>query len=310
MISSSRCAVFIGLPICLLLIFSKKCRAQEAKPGLEGMAPSKWITIKNTQAPGRVYSFGNGTYKTATHEDVFVKAWLPVVHKSKFSLIVGPQYRTEQIEFQKSGKDNLIPSLSNWSLRSMGVDVRSMNRIDSACWILINANINQSGSRADGSFTNSPLNYTFSAAYLKKRSATNEIGFGLLAGKGFNSITVLPVFIYHNNYSKKAGLEISLPYKISWRYNVTPSDIIYVKAEALTRNYYIRNIENTGYATFRKLDVDMGVVYNRKITKLVGVELFGGYRKNLTSKLPPGVTGIKTSGVAFSLELYIRPPGR
>ncbi|HEY8936734.1 MAG TPA: hypothetical protein VIM65_16005 [Cyclobacteriaceae bacterium] len=309
MILSSSRIVFTGLS-CLLLTFSNECRSQEVKPGLDGMAPSKWITLKNTQAPGRVYSFGNGTYKTATHEDIFVKAWLPLVHTSKCSFIIGPQYRTEQVELQKNDKDNLIRSLSNWSLRSVGVDIRSINRIDSAAWILINANINQSGSRADGSFTNSPLNYTFSAAYLKKRSATNEIGVGVLAGKGFNSITVLPVFIYHNNYSKKAGLEISLPYKIAWRYNVTPSDIVYFKTEALTRNYYIKRIDTDGYATFRKLDVDIGVVYNRKITKLVGVELFGGYRKNISSKLPPGVTGIKTSGIAFSFEVYIRPPGR
>jgi len=276
------------------------------------MSPSKWITFKNTQAPGRVYAFHNGEYKTCTQEDFFVKAWFPLMHKSRFSLLVGPQYRTEQLELTKSssGNDYPIKQLSNWNLRSIGLDIKSLITVDSSSWILTNFNINQSGSLFDGSHAQAPLNYTIMGAYIKKNSPNKEFGFGILANRGFNTLTVLPVFVYHYNYSKKAGIEINLPYKIAWRYNLSPSDIIYLKAEGLTRSYYIKCIDTDSYTTFRKLDVDMGVYYNRKITKLIGVELFGGYRKNLTSKLPDGVKSIKTSGMAFSMELYIKPPRR
>jgi len=289
----------------LLLFSCQHCFCQQSKPGIDGMAPSKWITIRNTSAPGRSYKTVNSQERIYTQEDFFIKAWIPLVHKSKFSMAIGPQYRTEQLELKGDG-ENSLHNLSNWSLRYAGAEARALLRVDSSSWIMVGGNVNKSGNFNDYHFGNFPLNYTISAAYINKKSNNKEYGFGVITNQSYTGFTVLPILIYHYNYSKKAGIEISVPYRAAWRYNATSKDILYVKAEALNRNYMIQQLDQK--CVFRRTDIDMGVAYNRQITKLVGVELFGGYRKNISNVLPTGVEAVKRSGMAFSFELYIRPP--
>ena len=298
---------FQGLKLIsgLLLFSCQHCFCQESKPGIEGMAPSRWITLRYTQAPGRSYKTLNTQKTIYTHEDLFFKAWIPVIHKPKYSIVIGPQYRTEQLESEGNG-ENAIRGLSNWNLRYVGAELRSMVKLDSSSWLIFGGNINKSGNFHDNGFNQFPYNYTLSATYLNKKSDNKEYGFGLIANQGYANFLVLPIFIYHYNYSRKAGLEISLPYRAAWRYNASSKDIFYVKAEGQNRNYLIRL--NDTQCSFRRIDVDLGVAYNRQITKLIGVEVFGGYRKNISNRLPTDVQVVKASGMAFSFELYIRPP--
>lgn len=292
--------------ILVVLVHAHPAFCQLVKPGVPGMAPSKWITIKNSQAPGRNYRFDGTDVKTYTQEDIFFKMWLPVIHKSRFGILIGPQYRTEQLEFEDKG-ENPIHQLSNWNLRSMGVDIKSYAVLDSSSLLLTGFQINQSSSINHNPYKNVPLNFTLSTAYLHKLSPTREIGAGVLMSRGFNRFSVLPVFIYNNTYSPKRGIEISLPYKIAWRHNLTPNDIVYLKAEGSTRSYYCNGIEDhTG--AFRRTDLDVGIWYNRRISKLFGVEVYGGYKRNLTNNMPSHVTTVNASGMAFSVEFSMKAP--
>lgn len=278
------------------------------------MSPSKWITIRNTQAPGKLYRVDGSPTKTYTQEDVYFKMWIPVLNLSKLTLLLGPQYRTEQLEFQSDGENPLRP-LGGWNLRSMGVDVRSCLRVDSLAWLGFNLNLNQSGNLRDQPHDNVPINYTFSSAYIKRTAPNREIGFGFMVNKSFNRFAVLPIFMLNYNYSSKGGFEIYLPYKIAWRQNLSPTDILYVRAEAVTRAYWINggmqgiNGGTQPYA-FRRTEADLGVAYNKQITKLIGAEVFGGYRRNISTHLPGEVTAVKTSGFVFTMELYLRSPFR
>ncbi|MFZ6010309.1 MAG: DUF6268 family outer membrane beta-barrel protein [Bacteroidota bacterium] len=298
-----KCTAYLALLIGSCAI---PCFAQISRPGLTGMAPSKWITIKNTQAPGRTYKFDQHPLKTYIQEDIFFKMWLPLVHRSKISVIAGPQYRTEQFELQGEG-ENPVHQLSNWNLRSMGLDLKSCISLDTSKWLMLTIHANQSGNLHDQPQNGIPLNYSISTVYIKKTSDRREFGFGFIANRTFGQFSVLPIFIYHYNYSPKAGLEINLPYRISWRHNLTSKDILYVKSEALSRSYFI--VQDAGnHCRFRKTDLDLGVSYNKQFSKYFGTEVFAGYRWNLRQNLPEGVTPIKTSGLAMSLEIYIKPP--
>jgi len=279
--------------------------AQKLKPGLPGMSPSKWITLRHSQAPGRIYHYSGYGPKSYTQEDLFLKAWIPVVNGKKLTLMLGPQYRMEQLEMQSDG-ENPLHQLANWNLRSFGVDIRSCLKVDSLAWIVTNLNISQSGNLRSGSHTNVPVNYTISALYLKRNSVREEIGYGLMVNRSFNSITVLPVFMYNYNYSSRGGIEISLPYKIAWRNNLSPTDLLYVKAEAMTRAYWI-NGGAEAYA-FRRTELDMGVAYNKQFSRLIGAEIFAGYRRNINTRLPHEVTAVRSSGFIFNVELYFKSP--
>lgn len=280
--------------------------SQDLKPGLEGMAPTKWITIKTTQAPGRVYRSLNSQSKTYTHEDLYFRAWIPVLVRSKFGLAIGPYYRTEQLELKRSGEDPMQP-LSNWRLRSIGIDIKSLIKLDSTSWLINTAHISQSGNLNYHSDNGIPLCYTFSSVYLKKKSINKEIGFGLMVNKS-SSFIVLPVFVFNYNYSPRSGIEISLPRKISWRHNLTSSDILYVKSEAVTRTYFVNGVNGTDRGLFRRIDVDMGIAYNKQFGRFMGAELFAGYRQNLSYELPQDLVSVKNSGWAASFEIYIKPP--
>lgn len=288
---------FVCIMLCNGRLFSQDLK-------LPGMAPSKWIMLKTTQAPGRVYKSLNSQSRTYTHEDFYFRAWVPVVINSRFCLALGPHYRTEQLEV-KGPVEGSIKDLSNWQLRSVGVDMKSFVRLDSTSWLVNTANVSKSGNL--NRFSSVPLTYTFSAVYLKRKSLNKEIGFGLMVNKS-NSLIVLPVFVFNYNYSSRAGLEISLPHRIAWRYNFTPTDILYVKTEAVNRTYFINGLAGADASLFRRIDVDMGVAYNKQINRFLGAEIFAGYRQNLSSKLPGDMIAVKNSGWVGSFEIYIRPP--
>ena len=296
--------LFAGVLCTVLICCGEVAFCQKVKPGLPGMAPSKWITIKNTQAPGRVYKSLDTPSKTYKQEDVFFKAWIPVIYKNKYAVLLGPQYRTEQLEFRDAG-ENPLALLNHWNLRSFGMDVRSYIRVDSAAFLLMNLNMNESGNLYDqhGSV---PINYTLSALYLKKKSLNKEVGFGFMANRSFGRVIAFPVLVFNYNFSQKSGIEISLPQKIAWRHNLSPTDILYLKSEFLTRAYWINCTE--GAYAFRRTELDIGVTYNKQITKFFGAEVFAGYRTNINTRLPGEITGVKTSGLAFSFEVYFRSP--
>jgi len=270
------------------------------------MAPMRWITIKNTRAPGRVYQSINGNARTYNVEDTYIKAWIPLVLKSRFALAIGPHYRTEQLE-RKGAANHADDQMAAWKLRAFGVDIKSCFALDSTSWLMNTANISQSGNVNSNSQSNIPITYTIASTFMKRKSNNKEIGFGLMINKS-RSLLVLPVLVCNYNFSAKQGLEISLPHKIAWRHNLSPTDIIYLKAEANIRTYFIRNGAVDNLELFRRIDADMGVTYNKQITKFMGAELFAGYRQNFSYHLPEDIIAVKNSGFVASFEIYIRPP--
>lgn len=280
--------------------------AQSSKPGLPGMAPTRWITFRTTHAPGRVFQNLNSNARTYTHEDTYIKAYIPLALKSRFTLAVAPHYRNEELEL-KDEDDDAYDQMASWRLRSIGLDIKSMFRLDTTSWLVASLNINQAGNIDAGQASTIPLSYTASAIFIKRKAANKEVGYGLLVNKA-NSFLILPVFIYNYNISERFGIEVSLPHKIAGRYNLSPTDILYVKAEGNTRTYFLGQSMNGSADLFRRIDIDMGVSYNKQFLSLLGAEIFAGYRQNLTCRLPETITAVRNSGLVVSVELYIRPP--
>ncbi|WP_229219089.1 hypothetical protein [Dyadobacter sediminis] len=289
---------------CCLMHADSFC--QSLKPGLSGMAPSKWLTFRNTHAPGKVYSFPNAGSRRYTHEEYFARVWLPVVHSERVTVLMGPSYRTEQFELKTTG-ENPISRMSNWNLRSYALDVNAVVRLDSSSWLIATSHFNKSGNTAELSFRQIPVNYTLSASYLRKKSLNKELGFGILFNQSYK-LTILPVLIYNHNYAENAGFEIMLPKKIAWRRNLSANDILYLKAESVTRTYYTNHWASEVPDVCRRVDVDMAVTYNRKLGSMIGMEVSAGYRKNLSTRLIEGAVPLRTSGFAMTFDLYVQPP--
>jgi hypothetical protein len=292
--------------LCCSALFMKPCKGQALKPGLAGMGPSKWITLKHTQAPGKHYRSENGPKKKYTQEDLHVRAWIPVINKPEAAIVVGPSYRTEQLEFKHTG-DNPMTRMSDWNLRTIGLDMKSFFRLDPLSYLVVASNISKSGNLTETPLKNIPVNYAFTSVLMMKKSERQEIGLGFMVSKN-ERFTVLPVFVFNrNNLSGRSGIEIALPKKVAYRLNLSPSDILYFKSEAVTKNYFTYGTNNVP-GRFRLIDLDTGVTYNHVLNKYVGVEVFGGYRANISNRLPAGLVPVRTSGLAATIEVYIQPP--
>ncbi|MCF0049365.1 hypothetical protein LXM25_04805 [Dyadobacter sp. LJ53] len=290
----------------ILTLLSAHAMCQSLKPGLEGMSPSKWLTIRRTQAPGKTYRFNSTDTKRFTQEEYFMRAWVPLVHSKKVAVLLGPNYRAEQLEFKSSG-ENPVSHMEGWNLRTFALDLNSIVKLDSSSWFIFTSQINKSGDFGRLLWKEIPMNYTLSASFLRRKSVNKEVGLGVMMNKSFK-ITVLPVFIFNYNFSNNAGLEMILPKKIAFRKNLTPSDIIYFKSEAVSRTYYLNQLNSDALGVCRRVDIDMGMSYNRKIGNYAGVEIFAGYRKNVSNRLIEGAVPVRTSGFAGTIELYIQPP--
>ncbi|MEO8472653.1 MAG: hypothetical protein ABI477_10670 [Chryseolinea sp.] len=173
-----------------------------------------------------------------------------------------------------------------------------MTKLNQNSWLINTASVSKSGNLNSPSQTIIPFSYTFSSTNLLKKSVDEEIGFGLMMNQT-NKLMLLPVFVSNYNFSDRSGIEISLPHKIAWQQNLSKADILYLKSEAVTRTYFIR--EDRG------VDVDIGVACYRQIGRFVGFEMFAGYRQNISYSLPVNITAVKNSGWAASFEIYVRP---
>jgi hypothetical protein len=291
--------------VLLLIAVSHGCLCQRARPGLSGMSPSKFLVIRHTQAPGRSLQTSNGALERYNQEDLYFKVWVPLLYKPRFYFLAAPQYRTEQLEFREAPMAEITP-VSHWNLRSMGLDVRACYRLDSTSWIAGNVNANRSGNLADVPDRRIPVTFTATAVFLKKKSEKKEVGYGVLMSKGYNRFNVLPVVVFNYNFSAKSGIEISLPHKIAWRRNVSPGNILHLKAEASSRNYTL--LANNKLTDFRRMDLDLAVVYNKSINKFAGFEVSTGYRRNLQLEFPCDIAPVDKSGLTFLFELYLKPP--
>ncbi|PWJ59404.1 hypothetical protein CLV98_102237 [Dyadobacter jejuensis] len=294
---------------CFILLFWCVCKnnayCQKLEPGLTGRAPSKWITFRHTMSTGTQYRTVGTAAKSFTREEWYIRAWIPIVHRPNFSVVLGPHFRTEQLELKSTG-ENPVAQFSDWKLRTKGLDMKSIARLSDDSWIITAGNINKSGNLSELPASSVPFNYAFTGVFLKKLSETKEIGGGILISKS-NNLNILPVFIFNYNFSPVSGLEIALPRKIALRQNLSPKDIIYVKSEAVTRSYYTYG-NNKQAGIFRRIDVDFSVLYNRQFNKLIGMELSAGYRKNISNKVPMDIIPIRSSGLVGTLEFFIKSP--
>lgn len=67
-------------------------------------APSKWQTFRTTRSPGQVYNFANAGSSTYIYEEYFARVWLSVVHNKRVTVLIEPNYRTEQFKSETPGE--------------------------------------------------------------------------------------------------------------------------------------------------------------------------------------------------------------
>ncbi|MEZ4972672.1 MAG: DUF6268 family outer membrane beta-barrel protein [Cyclobacteriaceae bacterium] len=279
--------------------FQAECQSDKAS----SMVPDKWINFRHSTSPGQQFSY-NGEKWNAAAEDIYAKIWLPVLLKEKYKLIVGPYYRAEQIEFEGATHEELA-CIDHWNLRSAGIDSKLQVKLGEQRSLLFGVNFSQAASTENLSLKSTKIGYTATALYRKRFSTNEELGFGVIYGNNLSGITILPIILWNKTFNDRYGVELAAPYKLAMRYNASDKDIFHLKSEGDSRNYLVPN--GTDLNRYSRVDLRMGLSYTRLINRWIGVEVFSGYRRNLRSELPNGITLKKNSGLATSVELFVIP---
>jgi hypothetical protein len=291
---------FTFTTLILLMLFAKHGHCQTDR--IPGQIPQKWITIKHSVSPNRVLQY-NGQSYSADFEDIYAKIWLPVVMHEKFKIAAGASYRTEQIEIEDLTNSE-VNAISHWNLRAAGLDIRTISQLSEKHSLVVGANFSYSAAIRSVPLGSAPLNYTLSAVFMNRRSANKEVGFGLLHSGNMGSLPFLPIIVWNETFNKRNGIEMSLPYKLAWRHNLSERSILHFKAEAVRRSYFV---DQTSHEQCRRLDVDLGISFTRLFNKWLGVEVFSGFRQNLSSEIPNNISLKTSSGIAVSTEIFILP---
>jgi hypothetical protein len=284
-----------------ILLFFTNAECQTIQR-INGLTPMKWITIKHSISPNRVLQY-NGQNYSADFEDIHAKIWIPLILARQVKVAAGAFYRTEQIE-TKGWPGSEFSRMNHWNLRSAGIELKAVAQLSDRNSLIIGTNLSHSATIQSLPLRSSPVNFALSGIFMQRKSDNKEIGFGLLYSNNMNNLPCLPIIVWNETFNKRNGIEVSLPYKLAWRHNLSDRSILHFKTEGISRSYFIDQ-PNTHQC--RRIDVDLGVAYTRLINKWMGFEFFGGCRENISSDLPDNISLKTRPSLAISTELFLIP---
>lgn len=329
--------------ICLCLsFFVKSALAQDlvlspigdalCKPGVVGKSPSKGIVFDYTFLPGiNVYPYNNGEegpnpQKISSKQFSF-KLKVPVIHKPKFSLLVGfAHYREEyKVSAFSNGEVSILNSVHDRSLKSSRLSLNMLKPLNEKFYLAFKGDASFNGDyNGVISFDDRYLKYNVGLMLGVKPSPNVEWGAGLLFRTSFvrSSVPVLPFGIYNHTFNDKWGIEAVVPVSIKARYNISPKSIILFGPEYESRDYSLGDINSGNTDNFSRnfmkhSELRLTVAFERQISDWVWFNVQTGYTHNFNTSftgvdfkgtvLAPQVVA-PADGVFFKVGVFVSPP--
>lgn len=278
--------VIFFLPGLLLCTFF--CSAQQSGESIVGYRPKiaevsleSLVDYKTTAV-----SETGSTHTTEIENDKLLKIKLAVPLKLKGRTKMGLQLKYYQQRFQFDDdqfnqQDELFNYLSNQTFINTGARfIYKRNHSDTECISFIaGAELHNDEFRFNA---NSAL-YYLNGTYVKDLSASRKIGFGVFAGNSLGRFSILPLFIYENQFAKKWTLELVLPKSASLRYRLDNKTFISGNVSAKGWRYNLSNTipDSERAFTLRRRDVQFTLSYEREIHDWLWLGVETGYNKNL-----------------------------
>ena len=144
------------------------------------------------------------------------------------------------------------------------------------------------------------------------------MGFGLFAGNSLGRLSILPLFVYENQFARKWSLEMVLPKSATLRYRLNNKTFISGKVAFKGWRYNLSNIipDSDQAFTLRRRDLQFTLAYEREIHDWLWLGVETGYNKNLRYVLTtPGerardaVNTLSSKDATFlKFSIFIVPP--
>ncbi len=125
--------------------------------------------------------------------------------------------------------------------------------------------------------------YFFSGIQTWQKSASTEIGGGLMVNWNMRLFSVYPLFLLTHDLNHKWTVDLMLPKCASMRYRINSRNYFIFRTQMVGWRYNLNNAlkENDGDLTLRKTDLQFSVSYEREIHDWLWLGLDLGYNKNL-----------------------------
>ncbi|MFK7901142.1 MAG: DUF6268 family outer membrane beta-barrel protein [Cyclobacteriaceae bacterium] len=211
-----------------------------------------------------------------------IRAKFPIINHPHLIITGGFSFMDTEYRFENSAQLNqpFYQSLEEKNLRSLGSRFYIVKPFKNHHYLLSRISVKLNGDFKDGRLRNH-LRYSSSIMYGTKVSESKLWVFGAAFGYNFGRISIYPVFIYKKNFSKRAGIEITLPVSVAYRYQIGDKNIFYVDNRLEGNNYNI-NVNFSDEGLFlEKVFFSSSLIYEREIHDYLWFSVSGGLRTNL-----------------------------
>ncbi|KAA9333436.1 hypothetical protein F0P96_10735 [Hymenobacter busanensis] len=271
-------------------------RSQEfAVPSVLGMGPSKGLvlhyerladySIKTTEFRNSPDVNTNHNTTVTKNARAFVKAYAPLINHPHLKVVLGVNYDREEFNFKDPAASSLYRNLEEKGLKVLGAQLAVIRPVDEVHWYIARVKGELNGDYTSGELT-VPDYLKMSAEFIYgwKRTPNFAWGVGAQLGYTFGRQSIYPVILYNRTWNSHWGVESLFPARVSFRYNLTRSTLLYAGYTVDGYNYNIKLREqlDNGLQTLivRQNEIKPRLRLEREIYDFLWFGLEGGYRYN------------------------------
>ncbi|WP_310394545.1 DUF6268 family outer membrane beta-barrel protein [Hymenobacter sp.] len=315
---------------------------QFANPSVLGMGPSKGLIVRYERLPkfniassAQVVGIQNYAGEVDKNARLSIKGYIPAWNRPHLKVIVGLSYEREEFKFNGASRDyELYGNIEDKGLKSTAAQVAIIRPVDAVHWYLarlkgeLNGDYNTSTELTRSDYAR----FSAEAIYGWKRSPNFSWGVGFQYGYTFGRLSLYPAVIYNRTFNSRWGVEALAPARVTLRYNVSPSSILYAGYTVDGYNYIVK-LRNTlarkkpdgspdgstiplRTLELRETEVKFRLRWERELFSFLWLGAEAGYRYNYafdafdrTNADREKIIDSKFNGAPYaSLELFITPP--
>ena len=299
-------------------------REMYCKPGVEMKSPGKGVTIEYGLFPSyKINSVAERKSQLNANQHLLIKLKVPIINKPRMKALVGFRHFREAYDFGNIDIEDqwLFQNLENKTLKNSRLSAYLTRSFSHKHYVGFKGELAYTGDyKGLIDFSKRYRHAFLVGVFGMKPHANKEWGIGLVARFGYRGNAVFPFLIYNQTFSKKWGIEFTVPVKMMVRYNISQRSLFLAGLEFGSRQYSVDFIEKpadgpTGQYNIRRAEVQLNIAFDQHIASWFWFEVKTGYVRYLDSQFE----GIKSQeevdfniksadGIFFKFGIFVNPP--
>jgi hypothetical protein len=265
---------------------------------------------------------GNGSSTISQNLIRQVKVKFPIILKKDINLIGGLGFRHEQFKFKDLSEPGypLYTAFEDKPLKRIASSFYFKKNLSDKRFLFIFLNNSLNSDRPNLFALGDQLKSSVAFIYGKQAHPNKQLGYGVNFGYDLGQPSILPLFIYNNDFTLHWGLELLLPKQVKLRYSPSNKMHYYGTIELQGASYHIeeRLIETIDKLEFRRASVRFNFRAEREVHDWLWVGVTFGYRMPISIFLSePGerrnnsLVKIDASNALYTnVSIFLVPPAK